>query len=268
MALRATDPAAPLAGTGVVVTRPAHQAKPLMDLIAAAGGRPIAFPTIEIADTADAAALDRILDRLGDYDLAVFISPNAVRQALQRLDTRGTRWPATLKLAAVGAGTARELESRGHRVDIAPQENFRSESLLTAPALQHMTGKQVVIFRGVGGRTLLADTLRERGATVNYAECYRRLRPAIDATELIARWNRNEIDIITSTSSEGLRNLCDMLAPIRDRVLATPVVVIGERQAEVCQTLGFHAGITVAADASDAAIVAAVRQWREQGKAV
>lgn len=268
MAPRPDNPAAALAGIGVLVTRPAHQAQPLLALIASAGGTPIPFPTIEIAGPADPAALDRLLDRLGDYDLAVFVSPNAVRHALQRLRERGMPWPPSLRLAAVGAGTVRELEDHGHRVDIAPREDFRSESLLASPALQHMADTRVLIFRGAGGRTLLADTLRERGTTVDYAECYQRLRPATDITDLTGRWNRNEIDIITSTSSEGLRNLCEMLATIRDRVLNTPVVVIGERQARACRALGFHAGIAVAADATDAAIVAAVRQWREQGKAV
>ena len=73
-------------------------------------------------------------------------------------------------------------------------------------------GKRVVVFRGDGGRELLADELTARGALVEYATCYRRARPGLDPAPLLAAWAARRVShAVTVTSSEGLRNLCEMV---------------------------------------------------------
>ena len=146
---------------------------------------------------------------------------------------------------------------------ISPTEGADSESLLALPELGDVSGKHVVIFRGEGGRALLGDTLRARGAQVAYAECYRRVRPDTDAAPLGARLRDNGIDIVTVTSVESLRNLHDMLdAAARARLHRLPLVVVGVRQAEACQALGIQTPPWIARDAGDEAIVAAIQAWR------
>jgi uroporphyrinogen-III synthase len=63
-----------LAGRRIVVTRPAGQNEGLAEMIRAAGGEPIVFPVLEILDLDDTRALVAAVDRLDEYDLAVFIS--------------------------------------------------------------------------------------------------------------------------------------------------------------------------------------------------
>ena len=87
----------PLADKGVVVTRPAHQSESLAAALIAAGARPIVFPTIEILPPADPQPLAAAIARLEQFDIAVFISPNAARLALQALTARRP-WPAPLKI--------------------------------------------------------------------------------------------------------------------------------------------------------------------------
>lgn len=96
---------------------------------------------------------------------------------------------------------------------LAPAAGADSEALLELPELAALGGKRVVIFRGVGGRDLLRDELAARGAAVEYAECYRRRRPEVDAAPLIEAWRRREVDAVVATSSEGLRNVVDMIGP-------------------------------------------------------
>jgi uroporphyrinogen-III synthase len=151
----------PLAGRTVVVTRPLAQGGALADAITAAGGRPLIFPLLEIAPAADPQALADAVERLAGYALAVFISPNAVDYSLPAILDAGP-WPSGLAAAAVGQGTVRALAAHGIDSCIAPRERFDSEALLALPELAggRVAGRRIAIFRGDGGRELLADTLR------------------------------------------------------------------------------------------------------------
>jgi uroporphyrinogen-III synthase len=200
-----------LRGRGILVTRPGERAGNLARLIEASGGRAHLFPAIGIEDLPAPPAL-RQLDR---FDLAVFVSPTAVAKILAHLDA----WPRALPAAAVGGGTRRELERRGVKGVISPQSGADSEALLALTEMQQVAGKRVVIFRGEGGRELLGDTLRSRGARVEYAAGYRRTRPKAERL-----WKEDEIDAITVSSSQGLANLFEVLdaAFLKSRPLFVP----------------------------------------------
>jgi uroporphyrinogen-III synthase len=230
--------AANLAGRRVVVTRPAGQAAHLAALIRAAGGEPVLFPVLEILDAEDLRPALALIERLEAFDLAIFVSANAVKKALDLVQARRA-WPAGLRVATVGRGSERELQRRGFAAVIAPSERFDSEALLDLPELKDVQGKRVVIFRGDGGRELLGDTLSARGAAVEYAECYRRGRPQADVAALLALAARQELDAFTVTSSEGLANLHDMLGEKgRQSLEQTPLFAPHERIAAAARALG------------------------------
>ncbi len=201
----------PLAGKRVLVSRPREQAAGLAQLIREEGGEPIVFPAIEIAAVADLREFYAVADRLEQFDLAIFVSPTAAQKALELLDQRP--WPKRLRIAAIGAGTRRELERRGVSSVIAPTGEADSEALLALPELASVQHRAIVIFRGRGGREVLGKTLAERGARVEYAECYRRVRPAVLASE--PSWARTALDAVTVSSSEGLANLATLLGTWR-----------------------------------------------------
>jgi uroporphyrinogen-III synthase len=228
----------PLAGRVIVVTRPEHQAEALAALLREAGATPLLFPVLEIHDIGDLGPLKAVIDRLDQFDLAIFISPNAVQKAMN-LITAGRGLPARLKLAVIGRGSLKALLQFGVTDVIAPQGRFDSEALLSLPPLIDVAGKRVVIFRGDGGRELLGDTLVARGATIEYAECYRRGRPDRDAAPLLRAWARDELDAIIVTSSEGLHNLYDMVGRLGQTWLAKTLLVVPHpRIAETARGLG------------------------------
>lgn len=263
MTSQAMNPDTPLAGMRVVVTRPAQQAQALCALIERAGGRAELFPVLEIAPPADARPAEAVIERLGSYDIAVFVSRNAVHRGMALVAERGRDLRGLLVLA-VGSGTAAALHAQGIGDVLCPQGDERSEGLLglgvlTEPAVR---GKRVVIFRGEGGRALLGDVLSARGAEVDYAEVYRRVCPAVVNTP----WDHGRPDVAVVTSGEGLRNLFAMMSETaRGRLLETPLVVVGERLAALAHELGVRAAPVVASGASDAALVAALVDWRSQG---
>lgn len=231
-------PAAPLAGIRVVVTRPAHQSGELAELIRKAGGIPMVFPVLEILDAEDLQPLISLIDRLDQFDLAIFISPNAVNKAMNLIMARRSL-PARLKIAAIGKGSTRELRHFGVNQVLAPGARFDSEGLLEMPELTDVKGKRVVIFRGEGGRELLGDMLIARGALLEYAECYRRGKPNVDAAPLLKAWARNELNAITVTSGEGLHNLFDLVGKLgRQWLRKTPLFVPHQRIAAIARELG------------------------------
>jgi uroporphyrinogen-III synthase len=213
----------PLTGRGILVTRPREQAAGLARLIEQAGGRAHLFPAIEIQDLPPPQALAR----LAEFDLAVFVSPTAVAKALPQVGA----WPRALRVAAVGAGTRRELEKHGIAQVITPRSGADSEALLATPELADVAGRRIAILRGDGGRALLGDTFVARGAQVEYISCYRRLAPKPPPRP----WRAGELAAVTVSSSQGLDNLFAVLDPAMLR--ATPLFVPHPRIAERARAL-------------------------------
>ena len=228
----------PLAGRGIVVTRPREHALALAERIRAAGADPILFPTIEILPPENAATLSSLIARLDGFQLAIFVSPSAAMRG-HAMVIASRSWPKGLRVAAVGNGTATALEERGLHAVLAPAGAADSEALAELPELQDLQGRSVVIFRGQGGREWLRTRLEARGARVEYAECYRRARPEVDAGRLLARWQSGGIEAVSITSAEGLANLFEMLGPTgRGYLRATPVFVPHPRIALAARKLG------------------------------
>jgi uroporphyrinogen-III synthase len=152
-------------------------------------------------------------------------------------------------VATIGKSSERALQRFGVENVIAPRGRFDSEALLALPQLapERMHGRRVVVFRGDGGRELLGETLAARGAIIEYVTCYRRSRPDVDPAPLLDLWARDALDAVTVTSSEGLRNLFDMVGPAgRARLRTTPVFVPHERIAEEARRLGLRQVILTA----------------------
>jgi uroporphyrinogen-III synthase len=229
--------AGPLSGRGIVVTRPRERAPALAERIRAAGGDPILFPTIEILPPENPGAVRDLIERLDGFQLAIFVSPTAAMRG-HAMVAASRKWPESLGAAAVGIGTATALEERGIHAVIAPAGEADSEALAALPELQDLRGRSIVIFRGQGGREWLRTRLEERGARVEYAECYRRARPDADAGTLLARWQSGGIEAVSITSAEGLVNFFDMLGPTGSGYLrATPVFVPHQRIALAARKL-------------------------------
>jgi uroporphyrinogen-III synthase len=127
-------------------------------------------------------------------------------------------------------------------------------------AIERVAGRRIAIFRGDGGRELLADTLRARGAAVDCVTCYRRSGPAGDVAPLLAAWRAGKLDALTVSSSEGLRYLVNLLdAEGRSYLQKTPVFVPHARIADNARALGLSNIILT--DAADAGIVAGLRAY-------
>jgi len=253
--------APPLTGLRILVTRAAHQADPLCELIRAAGGEPVKLPALEIKPPRDPATARGIVDRLAEFDVAIFISPNAAERGLALIGQHGGV-PASLRVAAVGERTAAALVKAGVHVHLVAPPPFNSEALLTLPELRSVAAKRIVIFRGEGGLERLGKTLRERGAAVRYAEVYCRALPQHNLAEVVD--HAGEIAVVVVTSEDALRNLLRMADASGRRawLFGRRLAVISQRIARLATELGFAQPPLVAREAGDTGLVEAIAAWR------
>lgn len=241
-----------LSGKWILVTRPTHQAEALCRLIEQAGGIAIRFPTLQI----NAVEIPQSrLHSLNRFHIAIFTSANAVECSIPCIENQKA-WPSHWRVAAIGAATAAKLRSLQHSVDIVPDKHFNSEALLAHSALQNVQGLHILIIRGLGGRELLADKLRGRGAQIEYLEVYRRSKPTTPKNELINALKKRQLSFITANSPETLQNLIDLLDPIWQKpLLNTPIIVVSQKMVAQAISLGFNARVFLSANASDQSIM-------------
>lgn len=217
--------AATLQGRSVLVTRPAHQAGPLLDAVEAAGGRALRFPVIDIVGR-DAADIAAEVAGGGRADIVIFISANAVRFGFDA--ARGDA-----EVAAIGPATAAAIEAAGGAVTIRPAGGFDSEHLLAHERLADVRGDRVRIVRGGPGRKLLGETLEQRGARVEYVSAYERRPHSASAAELESlerHWRSEGVDFAVVMSVESWSNLLALLPPFCLEALpSTTLVTPSER---------------------------------------
>lgn len=241
-----------LTGWRVLVTRPEAQAGPLCAALAGRGAEPVRFPVMQIrflASVAWPAPLET-------FDRALFVSANAVAAFSARAGDRP--WPEGVGTLAIGRRTAAAMEAAGIPVDLAAPAPFTSEALLALPDLQRLTDCSIVILRGRGGRELIMDTLRRRGARVETVELYERVLPDADPSPLLRRWREEGIDAVLVTSNAILDNLQALLGERgRELLRHTPLIVPSERIRAHAASQGCEQ-VRVADNATDAAMVAAL----------
>ncbi len=192
---------------------------------------------------------------MAQFDYAVFVSANAVEYGVPDRQC----WPVALTTFAPGPGTAQALFDVGIGNVRWPESRFDSEGLLALPEFADVRGKRVIVFRGDGGREHLADTLRMRGAQVEYVACYRRARPESGAAGLEEAFADHRIDAVTITSSEGLDNLWHIVGEGTRRAWREyPTLAPHPRIAVHARAFGLR---VIETAGSDAGLIAGLLEW-------
>ncbi|HUH39031.1 MAG TPA: uroporphyrinogen-III synthase [Spongiibacteraceae bacterium] len=250
-----------LRGHRILVTRPAGRADELIAALASKGAEVSHIPLLATAalrpddSAAWQACKARILE-LDNYQCVIAASVNAVHYGAEWIDRYWPQWPAGLQWFSIGAATAEAL--RQHGVDsLEGGLAMDSEALLARPELQQLAGARVLILRGVGGRGHLSAVMQDRGARVDYAECYTRSLPAVDAAML--RKALASCAAVSINSGETLANLCQ-LAPDAPQLMATAAIVVPSvRVADMARERGFQQVVAATNAGTEATVEAMVR---------
>ena len=253
----------PLDGCRVLVTRPDGQADELCQAIAEAGGEAIRFPVIRVT-ARDRRLVRQELGALPVPDMAIFISSNAVEYGLDLIDAGETT------IVAVGPATAAAIAAHGIDVDVCPGRGFDSEHLLAHAALQDVAGTSILIVRGETGRPLLGDTLRERGARVDYLAVYCRATnrlPDEVVQSLAQAWRDGRVDCVTVMSGETFESLLALLpADCIDYLRETPLVAPSDRVLKTARKLVPGIPAILASGPRTGDLLDALILWRQSGQ--
>jgi uroporphyrinogen III methyltransferase / synthase len=226
----------PLFGTRIVVTRAREQASELRARLESLGAEVIELPSIAIE------TLDFVLPDLAAYAWVVFTSVNGVTHFFDRglaasgLDTRAL---GSVRVAAIGPGTADALSAVGIVPDLVP-ERFVAESLLAAFPPPVAARERVLLARAETARDVLPEGLRERGYDVDVLPVYRTVRAAPDDAD-VARVRSGDVDAITFTSSSTVQNFVGLVGAFDgDQPL---VVSIGPVTSNTARELGLRVDV-------------------------
>ncbi|UCG75502.1 MAG: uroporphyrinogen-III synthase [Gemmatimonadota bacterium] len=262
-------PGTRLSGKCVLVTRPAHQAEPLVEQLTAAGAEVECLPTIRLRDPDDRAPLLEAVSHLEDYDWVVFTSVNGVERFRAALEERqqelreipGLRW------AAIGPATARALHEAGIGVVLLPA-SYRAEALAEAiresaggpgrgygEAEAPLRGAKVLLARAAGARAVLPERLRALGAEVDEVAAYVTESNPEAADGLRETTDDRRWDWITFTASSAVR----AFAELGGHIGKSRVAVIGPITAGTAEALGFPVHV-VAAEYTIPGLVRAIQE--------
>ena len=241
----------------ILITRPVAQAVSLTSLVEQHGGKAFLFPTLRIEPLPEALKC-KAIDK---YQWLIFTSANAVL-FLPKKHQRALSVSQNIHVVAIGKATENALKTAGIKVNLMPLKEFNSEGLLALPAFQaeKISGQEILIIRGQGGRELLKKTLIQRGAKVGYRDVYKRIQPVpTNVNALSEQFQQRKISQITMTSGEALHNFILMLKTpiIIALALEIPLVVVSQRLKTIAITLGFKK-IFISEHPADSAIIKTV----------
>lgn len=239
-----------------LVVRPEPQASNLSQALLAAGHQPVTSPLLSFVAGAELDRLPRLLGALSAQDYVIAVSVQAVNFTHNALQQQGLAWPDAHYIA-VGEATGQAFAAVGIPGAAVPDDP-RSEGIISLPGLEQLTGRRVVILRGNGGRHMIAPTLTDRGATVDYCEVYRRQYSPDPQGERVKGWQSQGVDSIIITSCGLLSHIVQLArSSAKDWLLSRVLIVPSIRVAEAARELGFTQIIN-AEGASNQALIAAL----------
>ncbi|PAU88103.1 uroporphyrinogen-III synthase [Pseudomonas sp. WN033] len=242
----------------VLLTRAEADNQRLAGQLEQRGISSLSVPLLHIEPEPETPEQRSLMLELDRYRAVMVVSPVAARLGLERLDRYWPQVPVGVDWFAVGAATAAELEAYGLRVHI-PQDGQDSEALMRLAPWREVLAEpepRLLIWRGVGGRELLAGEVRAAGGTVDYLELYRRL-PAPELPRQLAAATAAGVRGILILSVQALEFWHQAAGAAWTQQRHWRCWVPGARVAERARALGCD-DVIVCHGADDAAVVAAL----------
>ena len=219
-------------------TRPVDRAAPLTVTLQQAGWHVDELPLLELIATPISARDQTALLQLITQPprVIVVVSPTAADLGLQALEALNINAAALpIRWLAVGHGTAQILKTVGILADVPELQT--SEGLIASSALSDLVvDEQVMVWRGIGGRELVQESLLARGVRLQVLNLYQRQLPASSQTlwanycsatqNPVKKHDKHRLDVVLLSSGESWRYWCQLTG---EQALTPWLLVMGHR---------------------------------------
>jgi uroporphyrinogen III methyltransferase / synthase len=238
----------PLFGKRILVTRARSQSSELTEMIETLGGESIEFPVIRLVEPRRVDVFNEALQYIPRFDWVIFTSVNGVKYFFDRIRKQkiDIRQMANARLAAIGPKTAAALEEKGLLVESIPEE-YKAEALIEHLRPLVKENDKILLPRADIAREVLAVELREMGCDVTEVDAYDTKIDATNAHEIVKMLQRQQIHVITFTSSSTVRNFVHAIrlatTDIQTVLQHTQVACIGPITAKTAESLGLKVDV-------------------------
>lgn len=262
------NPASPLSGLRILVTRAEGRGGALAERLRSLGAEPVVRPTIAYAAPPDPAAFEAALGRLeaGVYEWLLLTSVRTVEAVATGLGGRAPQLAnrVSLKIGAVGPATATACrELLGYEPAAVP-ESFLGTEL--AAAMGDAAGRRVLLPNADLARPAMEERLREAGAMVDRVIAYSTVA-APGGEELAALLASGNLDAVLFTSGSTARFFAQQVGPDGlDAARKLIVACIGPSTADVCRELSLEPAVVATVSTEEGLVDALVRHLNPGGE--
>lgn len=257
----------PLWGKQILTTRPRQNSSRLAGRLRELGAQVIELPSITTKPVWPNEVLGTILGSIREQESEqwlVFTSPIGVQTfwkqiRMLKMDVRNVFLPH-VKVAAIGSGTAKELEQFGVFADVMPQ-TFCAAALGEAIAGEAAPKSRIVLLRAKQGSEELLPPLKNAGLKVEDVPLYEtvcKLQETLKET-IEKPQRQGEIDLVTFTSASTVRGFVQALPGIDTTKIRA--VCIGEQTANEAKRYGMQ--IQISEEASVESMVLKILELAE-----
>jgi uroporphyrinogen III methyltransferase / synthase len=202
----------PLFGKRIVVTRAREQAGQLTELLEQQGAEVIELPFIKVKTEFDPKVLSEIFVGIAIYEWIIFTSANGVKAFFELFYKAfdDIRCLGPMRIAAVGAATAREIEAHKLKVDLVP-DSANADALATAfIENEGIESLQILVVTGNQNSEDFVKRLETEGrAIVDTLPVYRTSKTDLTDHPAAARFRKDGADAVLFTSSSTVKSFID-----------------------------------------------------------
>jgi len=208
----------PLFGKRIVVTRAREQAGELSKMLTDQGAEVIELPFISVKQHFEGQRVSEVFAGIAVYEWIIFTSANGVKNFFDLFYKAydDIRCLGPMRIAAVGAATAREIEKHRLKVDLMPEKanaEALADKLIENEGVESV---QILVVTGNQNRDSLVQRLEsdEGRAIVDTLPLYKTTKTDLSQDPAAERFRREGADVVLFTSSSTVKSFVEQHAAL------------------------------------------------------
>ena len=197
----------PLAGYKVLVTRPKELVSGMAKKLREQGAEVLELPAIGVKPVEDRTNIYKAFEKLDTYQWLAFTSPSGVRIFFELLMDAGKdiRALGSVKIAAIGRGTAKALKEHHLYPDLMP-EVFDGASLGAKMAKECEPGAKILLARAaIGNKEVTEELAKRENLTVDDVAIYDTFYESQELIDEKGQFESGKIDCAVFTSASTVK---------------------------------------------------------------